>query len=315
MTYNPVIKGKWGLSDRVLRKMVSVRNKKFVPPYDVDSPDHALYGSTYWHAYPYKDYCYQFNSYGFRGPEFAPYGDKPINVAIGDCNTLGIGVPEQHTWPYQLSQMLKEPVLNYAVNGIGYYDFAEILEKTRREMRQIRRVFVMYGLANTEGPASRVVYEWSQLPITQRIEQLKKHCWLHGAYYVFNPAWQWPTEELPVLYQHFPEAHAYMKNLRLDLRSVDIDLLLAIPALREKYLELAGRAWPHYDNLLMSWYAGERILDQFDQPIDQKLMTTWIREHLHIWAERILLRGRDGWHAGAWLNRRIALDLFDQCRQ
>jgi len=314
MTTGIVIKGKWGLSDRVLRKMLSVRNRCIEPPFDSDAPQHALWGADLWHNYPVKNYVYKFNKYGFRGEDYELYQDQAINIAIGDCNTLGIGVPIEHTWPYQLSELLNEPVLNYAVNGLSYFDYAEVVEKTRREMHQVRRVFVMYGLANVEGPASRVVYEWSQLPITQRIEQLKKHCWLHGAYYVFNPAWQWPTEELSELYRHFPDAHAYMQDAIFERREVDIDLLLRIVDLRQKYKELSGRFWPDYEQVIMTWYSGRNIMHLFDQPIDQKLISVWLRDYLQVWATRLMFRGRDGWHPGQYLNSKIANYFFQKSK-
>ena len=46
---------------------------------------------------------YNLNSYGFRGPE---YSSKNGLLALGCSQTMGMGVPEEGTWPYFLAKSL-----------------------------------------------------------------------------------------------------------------------------------------------------------------------------------------------------------------
>lgn len=57
---------------------------------------------------------YKFNSNGFRCSEFT---DIPSIVFLGCSHTLGIGIPVENTWPYQVSQSLSLKCYNLAIGG------------------------------------------------------------------------------------------------------------------------------------------------------------------------------------------------------
>jgi len=58
---------------------------------------------------------YRINSEGFRSEEFDP--QLPSLVSLGCSYTVGLGLPEQSTWPYLVSQKLKLQNYNLAWGG------------------------------------------------------------------------------------------------------------------------------------------------------------------------------------------------------
>ena len=59
---------------------------------------------------------YRLNHQGFRCDEF---DERPAGLALGCSHTMGIGIPEEHTWPCHLSQLLGVHVWNLGVGGSG----------------------------------------------------------------------------------------------------------------------------------------------------------------------------------------------------
>jgi hypothetical protein len=69
-------------------------------------------------SYPYS-IQYKYNSRGFRDQEW-PIGIEDLKTAIwciGDSFTVGLGSPIQHTWPYQLSSIAQQRVINVSMDG------------------------------------------------------------------------------------------------------------------------------------------------------------------------------------------------------
>lgn len=58
---------------------------------------------------------YRFNSHGFRCAEWDQI--QTHNIALGCSHTQGVGLPLKYTWPYKLSFLLKQSVLNLGVGG------------------------------------------------------------------------------------------------------------------------------------------------------------------------------------------------------
>jgi hypothetical protein len=65
--------------------------------------------------YPYPIY-YDFNSRGFRGPEW-PSNLNDVIWCIGDSFTTGIGIPFEHTWPSILQYYTNIPCINLGIDG------------------------------------------------------------------------------------------------------------------------------------------------------------------------------------------------------
>jgi hypothetical protein len=65
-------------------------------------------------------FTYKFNSHGFRCNEFS---DEPSAMFLGCSFTLGVGLPNEYTWPYILAQTLNYNCVNLGVGG-GSNDLA-----------------------------------------------------------------------------------------------------------------------------------------------------------------------------------------------
>jgi hypothetical protein len=64
-----------------------------------------------------KHFTYKFNSHGFRCDEFTT--EKSI-MFLGASNTIGIGLPVEHTWTQMLSRELKLKCVNLGIGGSSY---------------------------------------------------------------------------------------------------------------------------------------------------------------------------------------------------
>lgn len=58
---------------------------------------------------------YEFNSEGFRSPEFD--SDQPTVMVLGCSYTMGIGLPVQDTWPTMLASTLQMKLANFGWGG------------------------------------------------------------------------------------------------------------------------------------------------------------------------------------------------------
>lgn len=75
----------------------------------------------------YKDYVetqgwnlpgaitYKFNSMGYRGHN--PDWSKPTLMTFGCSITMGIGLPQDHTWPWVVGKALNLQVVNFSLGG------------------------------------------------------------------------------------------------------------------------------------------------------------------------------------------------------
>ena len=85
---------------------------------DYDSPDRFLKNKQAmpadWH-YAHKMVSYSTNSSGYRAPEWDDIDWKESVVIFGCSNVTGIGLAEDETISYQLSQILNRPVINMGV--------------------------------------------------------------------------------------------------------------------------------------------------------------------------------------------------------
>jgi hypothetical protein len=97
----------------------------------LDSIDMAL-NKSHFSNYPH-DIDYQYNSRGFRGPEW-PSELNDVVWCVGDSFTSGIGIPYNHTWPHLLSTALSVPTINISLDGSSNMwisrKILEILETT-----------------------------------------------------------------------------------------------------------------------------------------------------------------------------------------
>lgn len=94
--------------------------------------------------YPVQDFDYQFNSWGFRGPEYDQFIGTPVNICVGDSFTVNLGGPIEHSWPSQLQEYFNIPTLNLGMDGAGN-DAIRIVYDRAIKMFDVQHAFVMYS--------------------------------------------------------------------------------------------------------------------------------------------------------------------------
>jgi hypothetical protein len=94
-------------------KLKFTANKQ-LKSYGIDSYQHCS-NKEHFLNYPYS-IEYQFNSRGFRGPEWPSNLDETC-WCIGDSFTLGMGSPYNHTWAYILQETIKIKTINVSMVG------------------------------------------------------------------------------------------------------------------------------------------------------------------------------------------------------
>ncbi len=110
----------------------------------MDTPIESYRTLEDWYAYPVQNFNYSFNSWGFRGPEYEQFLDKPINLCLGDSFTVNVGGPIEHSWCSQLAKHFDIPTINVGVDGAGN-DAIRIIYEKACNIFDIRDVFVMYS--------------------------------------------------------------------------------------------------------------------------------------------------------------------------
>ena len=121
---------------------------KHVTFHGMDRPNHPytkrIAPTGWWDKYPVQDFDYQFNSWGFRGPEYEEYIGKPVILCMGDSNTVNVGEPIENSWASQLGKMLKLPCINLGMDGAGN-DAIRICYDRAVELFDVQETFVMYS--------------------------------------------------------------------------------------------------------------------------------------------------------------------------
>lgn len=279
----------------------------FTPPFATDSPERCMLGSAYWHTYPIRDYEYHYNSWGFRGNDYEQYRGKKIIACVGDSATINLGGPIEHSWPYHLSKYFDLPVLNFGIDALSYYDMHTIVDKAR-SLFKVDKIFVLYNIFEAEKHSfTNLVPVYSNFHATDRLGLFKRHCWIHDAIWQFDPPWTFSDEDLQILYQHFPEAHDFLKGAALVIPDHMLGFLTADACLNLQYQEIAGKDWPCYSDFCQAIYRGQSIKQMFASNIDQQLIIEFVRVHL----SRRLLTNRDGWHLSDHANQLLAKYFYN----
>ena len=111
---------------------------------DDPSQIHSASPTGWFENYPVQDFDYQFNSWGFRGPEYDQFVGTSVNICLGDSFTVNVGGPVEHGWAYQLQDHLDLPTLNLAMDGAGN-DAIRIVYDRAIKLFNVQQTFVMYS--------------------------------------------------------------------------------------------------------------------------------------------------------------------------
>jgi hypothetical protein len=304
-----------GIHRAVWNRIKFLRNKTFQAPFGVDDPDKCWLGRDYWHNHPVQDFDYKFNSWGCRGVDYEQFlkekTDQKVNICIGDSHTLNLGGPQEHSWPHLLELKSGIPSINLANDGMSSYYFRELINKTK-DLVNTNHVFILYNVLDEAGMVlSADDPSEDESTFSQKLKFLKEHCWVPDAYWQFNPPSVFSKKNQQILYQHLPTAHDFVKNARIDLRNVNLELLLMCHPVRQKYNQLSGTDWLSYDEFCKLYLQQVNVLELFRKSIDKKLIQEFLIGHLNIAIKFILFGSRDGLHMNKQTNQLLA-DYFYQ---
>jgi hypothetical protein len=307
------IRNTWGVPTPLHRQLATLHGKTFDPPHKLDSPDKCVFGELYWHQHPIKNYNYRYNNAGFRDRDYEQYDGQTVNVCIGDSNTVNIGGPIEHSWSYLLGQYFNTPTLNLGIDGACFYQYIDVLEKARKFFK-VDKIFVLYNLFDNDQEKHQCLplTALNSTKIDTKVNVLKNHCWIHGAYWQFDPPWSFFKDELPCLYEHFPTAHNYLKNIKLSYQDVDLSLVLAQESPRLKYYEIAGSSWMPYEKFCELCLANINVVSLFNLGIDQHLVQEFLSGYFNPMVKQMLLSNRDGWHLSKMANMHLANYFYQQ---
>lgn len=293
---------KWGLPPTIWKPLFAKRNTDRPPPIPMDRPDECLLGQDHWYNYPVQDYNYRYNSWGMRGDDYEQYQGQAVNICIGDSMAVNIGGPVEHSWPYQLSRHFNIPTLNFGIDGLSFYNFDVLLNKIR-DFFDVRNIFVLYNLFDIDAePVNLPIPVYNNVNIVDRIEILKKYCWVHGAHWQFDPDWTFDVDELRCLYEHFPTAHDYLKKWRSSRQVADPVLILKNHNMQKEYMDFFGIIDLSYEKFCQIYLAG----DDVGGFVDPKKSQIFIQEKFRPFVRKVLDTNRDGWHMSQGLNRVLA---------
>jgi len=162
----------------------------------IDNPRDFYIDSEWWYGYPVQDFDYQFNSWGFRGPEYTQYIGKPINICIGDSFTVNIGGPIEHSWSSQLTERFVIPTINLGMDGAGN-DSIKLVYDRACEIFDVQNTFVMYSFFHRRLKNNEFIHVGC-LDDKENINYFEKNM-IQDAIYTFLPSWCWDEKELDYL--------------------------------------------------------------------------------------------------------------------
>jgi hypothetical protein len=256
--------------------------------------DHPDCSSKEWYAYP--DFDYQFNSWGFRGPEYTQFIGKPVNICLGDSFTVNVGGPIEHSWCSQLALHFDVPTLNLGMDGAGN-DAIKLVYDRACEIFDVQNTFVMYSYLHRR----LVDNEFKQYRDNDYVDNDSenfKYFLEHRIPNIFEctlPSWNYSDEEKKFLAEqelYFFDVHPvvyFSDNPTVDRKFV----------LKKSYNSLRGPDWPTYKQFVQG---ANPHPDMFTKEFGQ-----------FISAERY--KNRDGHHMIKEANKIYADYLYNKWKQ
>lgn len=262
----------------------------------VDSPERCLAGLKWFESYPYQDYDYKFNSWGFRGPEYDQYIGKPVNICLGDSYTTNLGGPLEHSWPSILQEKYDIPCVNLGLNGAGN-DAIRLIYERACKIFDVKKTFIQYSLIHRRLENGVLMHKHAYMYTNIHPFETKDNIihfqqnFVKGAYYNFLPPWFYQDDELEFI-NSIPGFAGFCVD-RWHYWTKDDPRILCE---ENAYNELKGPDWPSFEDFLEG---AEPHPDMFEE--QYKVRT---RKY----------RGRDGLHFSLEGNQLLAENLYNQTK-
>lgn len=254
----------------------------------LDTPGKSNSSSENFYEYPIQDFDYQYNSWGFRGPEYKQYIGKPVNICLGDSFTVNVGGPIEHSWASQLAKRFDIPTLNLGMDGAGN-DAIRLVYDRVCEIFDVQNTFVMYSYLHR-----RLVDKEFKQQVHTDSENFK-YFLQHRIPNVFEcemPEWCLSHEEKKFLSKlgiYFLDILYFSDNLTVDRKFV----------LENSYNDLRGPNWPTFKHFVQG---AELHPDMLTAEFGQFMSTE-------------MCKNRDGHHMNQETNKIYADYLYNQWKQ
>jgi len=262
--------------------------------------------SKNWHAYPVQNFDYQFNSWGFRGPEYKQFIGKPVNICLGDSFTVNVGGPIEHSWCSQLAKHFDIPTLNLGMDGAGN-DAIRLVYNRACEIFDVQNTFVMYSFLHRRLCDKKFIRRISrkieneddnenfQYFLTQRISSV---------YEAMIPFWCWTDSQMLLL----SGLNIYMlsnsaKNYYADYRQI-VDQSREVYVCKDNYNKLSGDDWPTLKQFIHG-------ADPHPDLLTEKFAGVFYQQLI----EQILYCNRDGHHMNYETNKLYADYFYNKWKQ
>ncbi len=257
----------------------------------MDTPGKNTKSSRDFHEYPIQDFDYQFNSWGFRGPEYDQYVGQAVNICLGDSFTVNVGGPVEHSWCSQLAKHFDIPTVNLGMDGAGN-DAIQLVYSRACEVFDVQNTFVMYSYLHRrliDNAFRQNVHEDKE-----NFEYFNKHRIPNGIECAL-PGWNWTSKEanflseLGIYFLDVPLVSNFSNYQTLDRRFI----------VKESYNNLRGPDWPSLEEFVNG---ADPHPDMFTKEFGQ-------------FVSNYLYTNRDGHHMNYDTNKIYADYLYTQWRQ
>ena len=295
----------FGLPKKLWRQLFKFRNKTVKYCASDEMFKQMPFYNAFMQLHPERDFEYTFNSWGFR----ADYDYEALNVdgkkakiilAIGDSFTMNVGGPLEHSWPSQLQERCNIPILNGGVDGLGPDSYHLIVDKMRKyfDVQHTFCLFNLHGGASADQLADANSTE-------QKIHILKEYEWPHGSEIAFIPPWCWDPKMKQILLSHFPDAHAYMKEIPLIWKDIPYDIFMLIA--QQDYQMYSNSKWPSLE-AIYTQLAAENHMDNMLSDSDRY----FFMKALTVRCGGYVYRNRDFRHMSKMSNSMVADYFFEK---
>jgi len=259
--------------------------------------DHPLKSANYtskkfW-EYPVQDFDYQYNSWGFRGPEYEQYIGKPVNICLGDSFTVNVGGPVDHSWCIQLAEHFDIPTLNLGMDGAGN-DAIKLVYNRACKVFDVQNTFVMYSYLHRRLINGEFIQDVKEDKenfeyfLEQRIPNVVE-CAL--------PFWCWSDQEKEFIRE---QGLFFLDTDNIVNFNDNLSANRKIIVVESSYNNLRDPDWPTYTEFINGADPHQDMFtEQFGQFVDGKLLYV----------------NRDGHHMNNNLNNIYADYLYQQWKQ
>jgi len=208
----------------------------------LDHPKKCICSVEEWHNYPIQNFNYEFNSWGFRGPDYDQYVGKKVNICLGDSFTVNVGGPIEHSWCSQLALHFDIPTLNLGMDGAGN-DAIKLVYDRACEIFDVQNTFVMYSYLHRRLVDNE--FEQEVLDDSENFKYFLKHR-IPNSFECALPIWNYSKEEkqfLSKLEIYFLSRSLYF----LDYQTIDRKFIK-----KDSYNNLRGNNWGTFEQFVQS---------------------------------------------------------------